>query len=216
VSDHQAGKEDILRLSLSTEQSRLIRRTWASAAANTAVRRPDSETLGQTPSLTHSRRRHAGRGGAAEAEAMAMAFITPMCPDDNSIFREIKNIEKVCIAVDKRIEQRRAQKEWTTRVVAETARLRDEDDSDGEDGRDDGHANSNSADSESRRVHVDVERSPSYRPPRSHIEAHVAEVDHRLDLDDYNVGRLGVTRTESTHEVPTSQSQERYIVSPSA
>jgi hypothetical protein len=182
-TEYQVRQEETLRLS--TEQSRLIRQTWTSTASTV---RPDGETLAQTPgpsSQIHARTCHSGHGSATEAAA---TVTTPMCPDD-SIFREIKNIEKVCMAVDERIQKRRAQKEWTTRVTSETARLRDDD------------ANSNS-----QGVHVEeAERSPSYRP-RSHIEAHVAEVDHRSD--DYNVHP---GPTQSTQEVPTSQSQERYL-----
>jgi hypothetical protein len=122
------------------------------------------------------------------AGAGANATVTiPKCPDD-SIFREIKNIEKVCLAVDERIQKRRALKEWTTRVTSETAHLRDRDDDD--------------VDSE--RLHV--EGSPSRRPRT--VEAHdVTDVlDNRFDD---NRGHLGTT--QSTQEVPTSQSQERYL-----
>ena len=113
-----------------------------------------------------------------------------MRPDD-SIFREIKNIEKVCMVVDERIQKRRAQKEWTTRVTSETARLR---------GRDDDDADAD-VDSE----HVHVERSPSRRP--RNVEAHVTDVlDSRFDDNHDHLGT-----TQSTQEVPTSQSQERYL-----
>jgi hypothetical protein len=118
----------------------------------------------------------------------------PMCPD-NSIFREIKSIEKVCMAVDDRIQQRKALKEWTTKVTSETARLRDDD----RDDDDDHDANLNLNSSSQLVRHVEVERSPSYRPRK------VAEVDPRRSGDDYD------GHPESTQEVPTSQSQERYL-----
>ncbi|KAI0254583.1 hypothetical protein BJV78DRAFT_1280153 [Lactifluus subvellereus] len=189
VSDHQVGREDLLRLSI--EQSRLIPQTWASSTASTVRSQADSETPMRSPA--HSRR-HAGRGGAGAAGASATTTVTApmmMCPD-NSIFREIKNIEKVCMAVDERIQKRRALKEWTTRVTSETARLRDRDD-----GADD---DDNDVDPE----HVPhVERSPSRRRPRNVEAHHVTDVDDRFD------DKLGTT--QSTQEVPTSQSQERYL-----
>lgn len=139
-------------------------------------------------SPAHSRR-HAGRAcGTALAGAGANAtVITPKCPDD-SIFREIKNIEKVCLAVDERIQKRRALKEWTTRVTSETAHLRDRDDDDDDD-----------VDSE----HVHVEGSPSRRPRTVEADDVTDVLDNRFD------DHLGTT--QSTQEVPTSQSQERYL-----
>ena len=157
----------------------LIRQTWWSSTASST-----------RPSLTNPRR-HAGSGGASAAVAMASNNPPPMCPDD-SIFREIKNIEKVCMAVDDRIQQRKALKEWTTKVTSETARLRDDD-------RDDDDANLDSNSSSQLVRHVEVERSPSYRPRKG------AEVDPRRSDDDYD------SHPESTQEVPTSQSQERYL-----
>jgi hypothetical protein len=99
--------------------------------------------------------------------------------DKSIFFGHLKNIEKVCNTVDERMQKRKIQKEWSTRMISETARLRDE-------------ANLEN-------MHVYGER------PHRNDNTDTAEVD-AFDDD-----HPGIPRSESVEEVPTSQSQERYL-----
>jgi hypothetical protein len=77
------------------------------------------------------------------------------------------------------MQKRKIQKEWSTRMISETARLRDD------------------ANLENMNVHGE-------RPYR-HDNADIVVVDT------FDAESPGTPRSESLEEVPTSQSQERYI-----
>ena len=114
VTDEQDRPED--PLCFSTQQSRLIRQTWTSSPTRSV-----GGADGETRTSSHpSRRQSSSRDGAGPKNSTFAA-----APD--SIFRQLKNIEKVCRIVDERIQKKKTQKEWSTRIISETARLgRDE------------------------------------------------------------------------------------------
>ena len=157
-------------MSLSTEQSKLICQTWTSDA------RPPGGEAGEarTSSRPEYRRR---RGRAAGPDSTNTSAVSSS--DKPIFFGQLKNIEKVCNTVDERMQKRKVQKEWSTRMISEAARLRDE------------------ADSEHTNTHGER--------PLCNDSADVAEVD-ALD-----VNHSGTPQSESMEEVPTSQSQERYL-----
>ncbi|KAH9965244.1 hypothetical protein BC827DRAFT_1265270 [Russula dissimulans] len=182
-------------LCLSTQQSRLLRQTWSSSftsqAGRTIFNSPDFETR---PDSSRSQRHHprdrriggsvggdgsdGGGGGGSSGPHPTIATDPLSLPDQYSTFRYLKNIEKVCKTVDERIERKKVVKEWSSRMISETARLRDEVDEDQEG--------------------LDVLHGEH---PRHNGNA--VEVDASHD-------RLPTT-PQSMEEVPTSQSQERYL-----
>lgn len=104
---------------LSTEQSRLIRQTWISLPPARSVCGPDGEM--RTSSRSSGRHsRSPGGNGLKNSDITAGAG---SCPD-LTIFKHVKNIEKVCRTVDERIQKRKIQKERTTKIISETERLR--------------------------------------------------------------------------------------------
>jgi hypothetical protein len=122
-------------------------------------------------------------------------------------FKHLKNIEKVSKTVDERMQKRKVQKEWSTKVISETARLRDEEGG----GLVKVSMNTN--------THTG-ERSPG------NDNADIALRVDAFDDDDngfYLLGlRLGTPQSDDRdpesmeEEVPTSQSQERYLSPPGA
>lgn len=169
-------------LSLSTQQSRLICQTWASAACS-VDHSSDGET--QTPPRPKHRNR---RGGAARPDSSS----TISGSDKPTFFGHLNNIEKVCKTVDERMQKRKVEKEWSSKVVSETARLRDED---------------NPKENMNTKMHGE-------RPP-SNDNADIAQVD-AFD-DDSDLLGLGTAQPHdrdlesAMEEVPTSQPQERYL-----
>ncbi|KAI0281761.1 hypothetical protein BGY98DRAFT_957300 [Russula aff. rugulosa BPL654] len=176
-------------LSLSTQQSRLIRQTWASAAGSSIDR--DGEA--QTSSRPKYRNR---RGRAATPEnstnittTSTTSTVSSSTDTDKSIFffGHLKNIEKVSKTVDERMQKRKIQKEWSSKVISETARLRD---SDEEGGRLKENMNTDEnvmheafdEDGDNDLLGLGTPQPDDYREPESMME-----------------------------EVPTSQSQERYL-----
>jgi hypothetical protein len=109
-------------LSLSTQQSRLIRQTRASGARNIG-RSSDGET--QMSSRPKYRNR---QGGAARPDSTNITSPSTVISsiDKSTFLRHLKNIEKVSKTVDERMQKRKVQKEWSIKVISETARLRDE------------------------------------------------------------------------------------------
>jgi hypothetical protein len=83
------------------------------------------------------------------------------------------------------MQKRKTLKEWSTRMISETARLRDEANLENENARED--------------VNIHGER------PYRNDKVDVAEVD--VFDDDH----FGTPQSEPMEEVPTSQSQERYL-----
>lgn len=157
-------------LSLSTEQSKLIRQTWTSAAR--LARTSDGEPR------TSSRHEYRNRRG--EAAGPASTITSAVLSSDKSVFfGHLKNIENVCRTVDERMQKRKIQKEWSTKLISETARLRDE------------------ANLENMNVHGER----LFR---------IDNVDV-LAVDTFDDERPGTPRSEPVEEVPTSQSQERYL-----
>jgi len=138
-SDHVALPDDQNRpedpLCLSTQQSRLIRQTWTSSLyppsstpAGTPCSSLDAETRTSTRSPRH-RRRSLARGNGVGPKNAKFAAASVSRPD-NSVFRHLKNIEKVCRTVDERIQKKKVHKEWSTKMISDAARLRrDEEDS---------------------------------------------------------------------------------------
>jgi hypothetical protein len=176
-------------LSLSTQQSRLIRRTWASAAGCSIGRSSDGET--QTSSRPKYRNRRGG--GVARPDStnnITSASTVPSTDKSMMFFGHLKNIEKVSKTVDERMQKRKVQKEWSTKVISETARLRD--------GDKDMNTNMHTS-----------ERSPS--------NDNVDIAPRVSDDDDNDLLGLGTTQSDDRdpewmeEEVPTSQSQERYL-----
>jgi hypothetical protein len=104
---------------------------------------------------------------------------TVLSSDKSIFFGHLKNIEKVCKTVDERMHKRKIQKEWSTKMISETARLRDE------------------ADLEDVNTHGE----------RPYLKDNV---DIAV-VDAFDDGHLGTSQSESVKEVPTSQSQERYL-----
>jgi hypothetical protein len=97
--------------------------------------------------------------------------------DESIFFGHLKNIEKVCNTVDERMQKRKVQDEWSTRMISETTRLRDE------------------ADIENTNMHGE-------RPL----------CDDNVDVAEVGAFDDGTPQSaESVEEVPTSQSQERYL-----
>jgi hypothetical protein len=101
--------------------------------------------------------------------------------DKSIFFGHLKNIEKVCKTVDERMQKRKIQKEWSTRMISETARLRD--------GEADPPAN------------VNVHGERFYHNDNADM----------ADVDTFDIDHLGTPQSEPVEEVPTSQSQERYL-----
>jgi hypothetical protein len=110
--DDQDEPEEPLRLS--RQQSRLIRQTWSSSPPARVIVGLDGEMRSSSrPPQRQNPSHDSGR-------PKDLTFTAP--PD--SIFRHLKNIEKVCRTVDERIQKQKIQKEWSTKVISETARLR--------------------------------------------------------------------------------------------
>jgi hypothetical protein len=201
VSEDQDGQND--PLSLSTQQSRLIHQTWASAAAGSIGRSSDGET--QTSSRPKYRNK---RGGAARPDStnnITSASTISSTDKSTTFFRHLKNIEKVSKTVDERMQKRKVQKEWSTKVISETARLRDGD----KEGGLEENMNTN--------MHTS-ERSPS--KDNADIAPHVDAINDDGDNDNDLLGLglgLGTPQSDDRdpesmeEEVPTSQSQERYL-----
>jgi hypothetical protein len=171
VPDDQDRPED--PLCFSTQQSRLIRQTWTSSPTR-FVGGVDGETRTSShPSQRQSPSRDDGAGPKTSTFAAA--------PD--SIFRHLKNIEKVCRVVDERIQRKKIEKEWSTRMISETARLRRDEES--------------------------VEDMPERRGrPRPNGDADGAKLDNTpATFDDC----LRKPRPMEEEVVPTSQSLERYL-----
>lgn len=197
VSKDQDGPND--PLTLSAQQSRLIRQTWASAAGSSIGRSSDGET--QTSSRPKYRNRRGG--GAARPHSthtITSASTVPSTDKSMMFFEHLKNIEKVSKTVDERMQKRKVQKEWSTKVISETARLRDGD----KEGGLKVNMNTN--------MHTTSERSPS-NDNADMIAPRVSDDD---DADNDLLG-LGTTQSYDgdpewmEEEVPTSQSQERYL-----
>jgi hypothetical protein len=190
-------------LSLSTQQSRLIRQTWVSAAGNIGG---SSDGKTQTSSRPKYRNRR-GRAGAARPDSTntnitSASTVSSTVTTDKStwmFFKHLKNIEKVSKTVDERMQKRKVQKEWSTKVISETARLRD-----GEGG---GLV----------KVNMNTNMHTSERPPSNDNADIVAPHVDAFDDDDNDLLGLGTPQSddrdpESMEEVvPTSQSQERYL-----
>lgn len=112
-------------LSLSTQQSRLIRQTWASATGSIGLSRSsEGETrTSSRPKYRTSDKR--GRAARPDTTDTTSASTVSSSTDKSSFFRHLKNIEKVSKTVDERMQKRKVQKEWSSKVISETARLRD-------------------------------------------------------------------------------------------
>ena len=200
VSEDQDGPND--PLSLSNQQSRVIRETWASAAAGSISRSSGGET--QTSSRPKYRTK---RGGAARPDStndITSASAVSSTDKSMTIFRHLKNIEKVSKTVDERMQKRKVQREWSTKVISATARLRDGD----EEGGLKENMNTNTHTSE---------RFPS--EDNADIAPQVDAIDGDGDGDDDNdyLG-LGTTLQSDDRDpeleeeiVLTSQFQERYL-----
>ncbi|KAI0002536.1 hypothetical protein BJV74DRAFT_605649 [Russula compacta] len=162
VSGDDRNRPEYDPLCLSAQQSRLVCQTWTSPPAASTVRSPDGERR------TSSRSEHRQCGARPDS-----TMITADLPRDHFIFRHLESIEKT---VDERMRKRKIQKEWSARMIAETARLiRDE---------------------------AGLESMHGERPHRSR-DADIVHVD---TFDDHYL------RTpQPMEQVPTSQSQERYI-----
>ena len=136
-SDHVALPDDQNRpedpLCLSTQQSRLIRQTWTPSLcspSSTPAGTPcssssnlDAETRMSSRSPRH-RRRSLARGSSGVGPKNARFAAASVSRPDNSVFRHLKNIEKVCMTVDERIQKKKVHKEWSTKVISDAARLR--------------------------------------------------------------------------------------------
>ena len=125
---------------LSTQQSRLIRQTWTSSLnspSSTPTGTPcglDAETRTSLRFPRHRRGLTRGSDGARPKNSKFVA--TSVSRPDNSVFRHLKNIEKVCRTVDERIQKKRVHKEWSTKIISDAARLRrDEEEENSEEGR---------------------------------------------------------------------------------
>jgi hypothetical protein len=167
--DDQDGPEEPLRLS--TQQSRLIRQTWTSSPPARVVGGLDGETRSSSRPSQRQNPSH-DSGGPKDS-----TFTAP--PD--SIFRHLKNIEKVCRTVDERIQKKKIQKEWSTKMISETARLRKDE--------------------------VDLEGMRRERARRNG-DADRAKLDVTPAAFDSHL-RKPQSREEEV--VPTSQSLERYL-----
>lgn len=168
VPDVQDRPED--PLCFSTQQSRLIRQTWTSSPTRSV-----GGVNGETRTSSHpSQRQSSSRDGAGPKNSTFAA-----APD--SIFRHLKNIEKVCRIVDERIQKKKTEKEWSTRMISETARLGRDEECVGDMCRERAHPNG---------------------------DADSAKLDNTpATFDD----RLGKPRPMEEEVVPTSQSLERYL-----
>lgn len=137
--DDQNGSED--PLCLSTQQSRLIRQTWTPSSLASPSSTPagtpcglDAETRTSSRSPRHRRSLTRGSNGAGPRNSKFVA--ASVSRPDNSVFRHLKNIEKVCRTVDERIQKKRVHKEWSTKIISDAARLRrDEEEEHSEEGR---------------------------------------------------------------------------------
>ncbi len=184
-------------MSLSAEQSRLIRQTWASAACTGIVR----SSAGETQTSSRPRFRRNRRGGAAKPDSAnitsaSTTLSNPATTDNSPFFGHLKKIEKVCKTVDERMWKRKVQNEWSTRMLSTTSRLRDEED-------------------------LNYKTNTCMRGERSprNDNADLAQMNDAFTFhnDDDN-DRLGLGMPQSDRdsesmelEVPTSQSQERYL-----
>jgi hypothetical protein len=188
-------------LSLSTQQSRLIRQTWASVSADSSIGRSSG---GETQTSSRPKYRNRRGGGAARPDSTAnIPSASTVSRTDKSMmfFGHLKNIEKVSKTVDERMQKRKVQKEWSTKVMSETARLREY-----EEGARGLKKNMNT------NMHTG-ERSPSKD------NADIAPRVFDDDGDDGDNDLLGLGTPQSgdrdpesmEEEVPTSQSQERYL-----
>ncbi|KAI9451343.1 hypothetical protein F5148DRAFT_551356 [Russula earlei] len=186
VHDHdQDEPEDPLRLS--REQSRLMRRTWTTFSSQPTGSVPNDDPDGETRRTTsRSRGRHlrGDHGGSGSGAGAGAGPTDPSCglPDRYATFGCLKNIEKVCETVDERMRKRKVQKEWSIRMISETARLRGSDEE------------------------PDPDEEGGRRPRRDDRDhAVVAWVDAWDD-------RLCTPPSiEEEEVVPTSASQERYL-----
>ena len=188
-------------LSLSTQQSRLIRRTWASAPAGSSIGRSSN---GKTQTSSRPKYRNRRGGGAARPDSTDnITSASTVSSTDKSIlfFGHLKNIEKVSKTVDERMQKRKVQKEWSTKVISETARLREE-------GSRKENRNTN--------MHTTSERSPS--KDNADIAPRIVDAfDDNDDNTDNDLLGLGTPQPDDRdpesmeEEVPTSQSQERYL-----
>jgi len=179
-------------LSLSTQQSRLIRQTWTSAAGSIG-RSSDGET--QASPRPKYRRNRRGGATARPDSTNTTSPSTVSSTDKSMFFGQLYNIEKVCKTVDERMQKRKVQMEWSKKMISETAHLRGDSEEDSK---------------ENMNTNVHGERSPSDG------NADIAQVDAPYDDNDLLLGRIGTPQTddrdlESMEEVPTSQSQERYL-----
>lgn len=216
VSKDHDGPND--PLSLSTQQSRLIRQTWSSAAAGSIGVNSNGETQTSSRPTTRKYRNRRGGGAAARPDSINKISSTSAVPSTDKsrsmmFFRHLKNIEKVSKTVDERMRKRKVQKEWSIKVISETARLRG---GDGDDSDKGGSLKKKKVDAN---MHTISERSPStvnpdMAPPRA-VDTFKFDDDNDNDL----LG-LGTPQSQSDDRdpesmeeevVPTSQSQERYL-----
>ena len=197
ASKDQDGRND--PLSLSTQQSRLICQTWASATAGSIGRSSDGET--QPSSRPKYRNR---RGGATRPDStnnITPAFTVSSTDKSKIFFGHLKNIEKVSKTVDERMQKRKVQKEWSTKVISETVRLRDRE----KEGGLEENTNTN--------MHTSERFSGK---DNANIAPHVDAINDDGDGDNDHLG-LGSPQSDDRdldsmeEEVPTSQSQERYL-----
>jgi hypothetical protein len=190
-SDHVALLDDQNRpedpLCLSTQQSRLIRQTWTSSpfsSSSTPAGTPcnmdaEAQTSSRPPRHRRSLARHGSGAGPKDSKFAAAASVSR---PDNSVFRHLKNIEKVCRTVDERIQKKKDHKEWSTKMISDAARLgRDEEDSENVPG-------------EWTQPNRDADR---------------ATLDHDSNPDDRP--QAGTTQSPEAEVVPTSLSLERYL-----
>jgi hypothetical protein len=195
-------------LSLSTQQSRLVRQTWASVAGSIG-RSSDGET--QTSLRPKYRRNRRGRVARPDSTNITSASSSTVSSTDKSksmFFRHLKNIEEVSKTVDERMQKRKVQKEWSTKVISETARLRDEE----------GLLKKEKMNS-TNNMQMHGERSPS-NDNADIASTHVDDAFDDDDDDDNDLLGLGTPQRSDDRdpeselmeeEVPTSQSQERYL-----
>ena len=180
-------------LSLSTQETRLICQTWASAA-HSIGHSPDGETQTSSRPKYHNRRGGAARPDSTKITSPSTAISSI---DKSTFFRHLKNIEKVCKTVDERMQKRKVQKEWSIKVISETAHLRDEEGP----------------------LKVNVNTKTHGEGSRNEDNADMAQVD---DNDPFDLPGLGMPVQSADRElqlmelgeevVPTSQSQERYLL----
>ena len=203
VSEDQDGPND--PLSLSNQQFRVIRETWVSAPAGSI-----SRSSGGGTQMSSRPKYHAKRGGAARPDStndITSASTVSSTDKSMTIFRHLKNIEKVSKTVDERMQKRKVQREWSTKVISETARLRDGD----EEGVLKENMNTNMHTSKSFPSKDNADIAPQ-------VDAIDGDGDGDGDGDNDHLG-LGTTLQSDDRDpelmeeevIPTSQSQERYL-----